>query len=407
MAWVITGSQKKRQSLAASLDQVQHSGSNELIRSILSWLGARVRLSDPHPQATLSLRFYDQQIPSFVEAALDQRYGNLYASMPQLALYSLQGVSTYTEWSGSDIRELFLYRREPGGIIVINQGMTVDGAAVQRFANAVFQREPSARRLRFESVQLRDPHQLRKKIYVSVSDDMVIDLPDNPARYLAQLGRSLRQSLQSRLRRTPGLRHQIISGETFDTALLERIIRFNHARMAAKQRTSAIDSAAFDRLLCLARARGSIGTVEIDGRLCAGSLICRFGDDVFSLLNAHDPAMNALGLGKVSRHLMILEAIRTGAKRFHLLGGYYGNKRAFGARYLPLYALMIYRNRFGMFLDGIRVGRLLLRSLNYQLRYRIEVQRSDATNKLQRSFSISSVSVLPRHQRRVSGLWRE
>jgi hypothetical protein len=285
--------------------------------------------------------------------------------------------------------------------------MQVDGAAVQRFADAIFQHEPGTNRLCFHSVDLIKHHQLQKKIFLPISEDSVIDLPHTESDYLATLGRSLRQSMQSRLKRTQGLKHKTFPGSAVDTQLLERIIAFNHARMLAKQRYSAIDEAETKRLLTLAHARGVVGTIEINDKLCAGSLVCRFGDDIFSLLNAHDPSMNKLGLGKLSRHLMILEAIRSGARRFHLLGGYFNSKRPFGARRIPLCTLLVYRGRLGMVKDAASLFQLLLQSLDYRLRTFIEDHKSEATNRLQRSLSISKVSVLPRHQRSVRGLWRE
>ena len=303
---------------------------------------------------------------------MDERYGSLYSSMPQLGLSSLQDISTYAEWSGLSVRELFLYRCERGRITVINQGMRIDGAAVQRFADAVFAHEQGSYRLQFHSVQPTDLHSLQRKVCLPISEDIVVTLPDNEASYLATLGKSLRQSLRSRLARTKGLTHQIVPGHALDAELLDHIIGFNHARMASKQRDSAIDQTESARLLRLAHARGMVGTIYIEGRLCAGSLVCRFGDDVFSLLNAHDPAVNHLGLGKLSRHLMILEAIRTGAQRFHLLGGYFNSKRPFGAQRTPLYGLIVYRNRFRMILDSIALTRLLICSLNYQLRTLID-----------------------------------
>jgi hypothetical protein len=329
-------------------------------------------LTERRSQEIHGTRFYDQHIPPFVEAALDERYGSLYSSMPQLGLSSLQDVSTYAEWSGVSVRELFLYRCERGRITVINQGMRIDGAAVQRFADAVFAHEQGSYRLQFHSVQPTDLHRLQRKVCLPISEDIVVTLPDNEASYLATLGKSLRQSLRSRLARTKGLTHQIVPGHALDAELLEHIISFNHARMASKQRDSAIDQTESTRLLRMAHARGMIGTIHIQGRLCAGSLVCRFGDDVFSLLNAHDPAMNHLGLGKLSRHLMILEAIRTGAQRFHLLGGYFNSKRPFGAQRTPLYGLIVYRNRFRMILDSFALTRLLIYSLNYQLRTLID-----------------------------------
>jgi len=364
-------------------------------------------LSKPNRPEIYHPRFYDRHIPSFAEAALDQRYGSLFSSIPQLGLYSLQDISTYVEWKESIIQELFLYRRDKNHITVINQGMQVDGAAVQRFADAIFQHEPGTNRLCFHSVDLIKHHQLQKKIFLPISEDSVIDLPNTESDYLATLGRSLRQSMQSRLKRTQGLKHKTFPGSAVDTQLLERIIAFNHARMLAKQRYSAIDEAETKRLLTLAHARGVVGTIEINDKLCAGSLVCRFGDDIFSLLNAHDPSMNKLGLGKLSRHLMILEAIRSGARRFHLLGGYFNSKRPFGARRIPLCTLLVYRGRLGMVKDTASLLRLLLQSLDYRLRAFIEDHKSEATNRLQRSLSISKVSVLPRHQRSVRGLWRE
>jgi len=341
-------------------------------------------LTERRAQETRYRRFYDQQIPSFVETALDERYGNLYSSLPQLELTHLQNVSTYAEWQGHSVREIFLYQRERGRITVINQGMSIDGAAVQRFADAIFEHERGSYRLHFHSIQATDLHHLQRKVCLPISEDIVVTLPDNEASYLSTLGRSLRQSLRSRLNRTKGLTHQVVPGHALNAELLEHIVSFNHARMASKQRRSAIDQAESTRLLRLAHARGVVGVIHIEGRLCAGSLVCRFGKDVFSLLNAHDPAMNHLGLGKLSRHLMILDAIRTGAQRFHLLGGYFTSKRPFGAQRVPLYGLMVYRNRFRMMLDGMSLARLLIRSLNYQLRTIIDDHKHEPSRKLKK-----------------------
>ena len=341
-------------------------------------------MTERRSQENHGKQFYDQHIPSFVEAALDERYGSLYSSMPQLGLFSMQGVSTYTEWSGLSVRELFLYRCDRGRITVINQGMRIDGAAVQRFADAVFAHEKGSYRLHFQSVQPTDLHRLQRRVCMPISEDIVITLPNNEASYLASLGRSLRQSLRSRLTRTKGLTHQLVPGHALHAELLEHIIGFNHARMSSKQRESAIDQAESARLLRMAQARGMLGAIHIEGRLCAGSLVCRFGNDVFSLLNAHDPAMNHLGLGKLSRHLMILEAIRTGAQRFHLLGGYFSSKRPFGAQRIPLYELIVYRNRFRIIMDSFALTRLMIRSMNYRLRTLIDDRKHERSGPRQK-----------------------
>eukprot|EP01036_Dinobryon_divergens_P003875 gene3875-5124_t len=80
--------------------------------------------------------------------------------------------------------------------------------------------------------------------------------------------------------------------------------------------------------MALMRTRGQVGLVTVDGTLCGGTLACRIGDDLFSLVNAHDPAYDGFSMGSLSRYLMITASIHAGAKRFHLLGGQLRIKQA-------------------------------------------------------------------------------
>ncbi len=189
---------------------------------------------------------------------------------------------------------------------------------------------------------------------------------------MALLGKSTRKTLRQNLARAGELRHDIVPGGEAGESLIDAIIGFNHARMAGKQRNSAIDARACEQLAALVRARGMVGTVCMDGALCAGTLACRFGDDVYSLVNAHDPAVDHFGMGNISRHLMILAAIRAHARRFHLLGGHFSSKRSCGALRVPLDELMIYRSRRAMLADVGGLVALALRSADYRLRVAIE-----------------------------------
>ncbi len=320
-------------------------------------------------------RFYDGQVPPFAETALETRYGALYSSLPQLSLSSTEGISTYVDRAQGRLRALFLFVREGSALRVINEGMHIDAADAERFAKQVFARDAHIRRICFRAIRFTGSIPTRAVLHMPVTEDIVIDLPTDEAVYVASLGKSTRKTLRQNFSRAAGLCHVIVPGAECDTALIDAIIGFNHARMAGKRRTSALDPEASARLHTLVRARGMVSIVCLDGLLRAGTLACRIGDDVYSLVNAHDPAVDHLGMGNLSRHLMILAAIRSGARRFHLLGGHFASKCASGAKPWPLDDCTIYRSRYAMVSDASGIMSMAVRSARERLRRATEATR--------------------------------
>lgn len=331
-----------------------------------------VRLDNANEHPGCTTRFYETHIPAFAESALETLYGALYSSLPQLSLGELRGTGTYTAADGGQLHALFLYRRQGREVRVINEGMNVDATDAERFARELFARDLRADRIRFHAVRISGELQTQHAWQAPVTEDIVLALPGDEASYMALLGKSTRKTLRQNLARAGELQHDIVPGDEADESLIDTIIGFNHARMAGKQRSSAIDARACEQLAALVRARGMVGTVCMDGALCAGTLACRFGDDVYSLVNAHDPAADHFGMGNISRHLMILAAIRAHAQRFHLLGGHFSSKRTCGALRVPLDELMIYRSRRAMLAGVGGLVALALRSADYRLRVAIE-----------------------------------
>jgi hypothetical protein len=319
-----------------------------------------------------TVRFYDGQIPPFAEAALEARYGALYSALPQLSLTIRDGISTYTDSAHGKWRALFLFVCEGCALRVINEGMDLDASDAERFAQQVFARDARIRQICFRAIRVTGRINKRPSLRMSVTEDIVIDLPTDEAAYVASLGKSTRKTLRQNLLRANNLCHTIVPGAACDASLIDSIIGFNHARMAGKQRASALDAKSSAQLLALVRARGVAGTIRMDGMLRAGTLACRFGDDVYSLVNAHDPAVDHLGMGNLSRHLMILAAIRSGARRFHLLGGHFASKRSCGATRMALDDLTIYRNSVAMMMDMAGIIAMARRSALERLRIATE-----------------------------------
>ncbi len=305
---------------------------------------------------------HEDRIPGNAEGWLEELYGSLYSSLPQLQLAGLAGVSTYVDLGR--LRQpacpaaVFLYRRQRHALHVINEGMRLDAAVAERFARRMFDRHRELRSVHWHAITITGKPAGLPAFCFDCSEDIVLALPATEAAYLDALGKATRKSLRQRLARAPGLVHRVVAGADVAPGTVDRIISFNHARMAAKSRRSALDGAAAAGLQRLLRERGLVGLTWIDGQLGGGTLACRIANDVYSLVNAHDPVHDRLGLGNLCRHLMIVEAIRTGAHRFHLLGGNYASKKSCLARRITLQHVVLHRDRRRRLADAPTLARL-------------------------------------------------
>ena len=283
---------------------------------------------------------------------METLYGSLYASLPQLQLSGLAGAGTYLDRQGCRISAIFLYRRIGNTLQVINEGMHIRAMDAERFASRMFARLPALRSVHWHAIHMDGSPQGLPASRFDCSEDIVLELPTTEAAYLKALGKATRKSLRQRFKRAKGLSHRVLTGPaSADPTLIDSIIAFNHARLARRLRRSALDASSASKLQLLLNARGLTGLASIDGRLCGGTLACRIADDVYSLVNAHDPAHDKLGLGNLCRHLMIVDAIRAGAKRFHLLGGNYASKRACLAQRITLQHVVLHRDHWQRLLD--------------------------------------------------------
>ena len=332
--------------------------------------------SETLPVENSAERIYTDCIPPFVEQGLDGLYGSLYASFPQLQCDTLAQVHTYAAWRDDQLSALLLYCVNGSHIRVINEDMRIPPEELDRFANRIFAHHARASviSLHAQSISGRTPR--RPFARMAVTEDIVIDLPDNEQSYLAQLGKSSRKSLKQHLSRAqhelPAFHHTIVTGEAISENLVDQIIGFNHARMAQKQRNSAIDEKARTHLMRLMRARGWVGVITTRDRICGGTLACRFGDAVYSIVNAHDPQYDEYSMGNLCRHLLINASIRAGARRFHLLGGQLSTKRNALGRRQKLYEIRLYRSRLSMAKDLFNLVKLTRESLVYLLKAWLE-----------------------------------
>ena len=314
----------------------------------------------------ITVEIRDDAVPSFVETELQRLYSHIFSSLLQFKVYGqMEGkVSTYIVRRKGEIVTLYLFRRQHGVVTVLNESIPVPDEDADRFARHVFERYAGVRQVCFHAV-LAQPSP-RRLVFAqqqyNCAEDIVIALPANCNDYLASLGkntrRNIRRYMERLLKNFPSFRCDFMEGAAIGDEALREIIAFNRARMAGKNKTSTLDDVEAERILCIARECGLISVARIDGRIRAGGIAYRVGDNFFLYVIAHDPAYNDYWLGILTCYLTICECIARGGKKFHFLWGRYDYKFALGSALHELEHRDIYRSRAAMLLNGVAVARI-------------------------------------------------
>lgn len=296
------------------------------------------------------------RVPHFAGPELERLYSSFYSSLSQLEVEDdIRGVSTYVAQDGDDILDLWLYRAEDKEVRVLNEAIVIRGAAVRRFATAVFAAHPTARRIVFNAVypdldRLPLPYQ-----HWHSSDDSVLMLPTSEEAYLSRLGKATRKNIKRYLQRFtqsfPSFRYDVYERDAIPEPLLHAIVTLNRQRMAAKGKVSGIDAQQEVRLLQLARRCGLIGVATVEGKVCAGAIVCRAGRDYFSLVRAHDPAYDDYRLGLVGAYHLVQTCIARGGRALHLMWGREPHKALLGGETHELERVIVFRSRRHALLD--------------------------------------------------------
>jgi hypothetical protein len=325
---------------------------------------------------SLNIEHYDAVIPAHAEAALHALYGTVHSSMPHFRVYGgLDDASTFILWNNREIIAIFFYLVEGNKVRIVNEGIETDELAVTQFANFIFHRNKSVEIISFSSVA----HRIKQLEFpfsqCFCTDDSVINLPDSTDAYLRSLGKATRKNMKQYLNRIkrdyPTFEFRVHDGKTVDEPLIREIVSFNRIRFEKKGKSSGITASDEERIVQMIRTCGIVGSISIDGRLCAGALVYCIGEHYHSWLKAHDPAYDEYRLGLIGSYLMIDECIRRGGKKFHLMWGREPHKALLNSE-LKIYSnLTVYRNHAAalkncgvvfrqVYQHGIRQGKLWL-----------------------------------------------
>ncbi|WP_292936642.1 GNAT family N-acetyltransferase [Noviherbaspirillum sp.] len=305
---------------------------------------------EPNFAAEADIVVHENEVPPHVGPELDRLYGTLYSSLTYFhACASLAGVSTYIARRNRVPTAVFLYRREGTRLYVVNEGMRLEAAEVERFAHHMFAGSDPVDMIILHAVQMesRGVPLLQQRFFCA--EDFIVTLPSTPQDYLARLGSSTRKNLKRHRNRVerdfPSFRHCIVERGDVDERLIREIIELSRARIAGKGISFGIDEDETRNIIKLVQRSGAVLLATIDGRLCGGTIMYRIGKNWISRVNAHDPAYDDYRLGMLCCYLAICNAIESGAEHFHLGHSWYEYKTALLGELQAFDHITLYRSR--------------------------------------------------------------
>ncbi len=348
-----------------------------------------------------SVAIYRDAIPLSVEADMESLYQHRYASSLQMKIYGhmTPGTMAYVAARDGKTAAALLFRLEHGKVCVLNEQMWLDQDEIERFARYVFSAFTGVKAISFPVVHAdirRFPFPYQQ---FHSTTDIVLSLPLSVDEYMARLGKSTRSYVKrylNKLRRDfPSFRFRAYTNDEISEADVREIIALNRARMSGRNKTSYIDDDEERRMLALLKLRGFVGVLTLDGRVCAGTINFRFGDNYFLQVVAHNPAYDDYGLGTLCCYLTICECIAQNGNEYHFLWGQYEYKYRLLGVQRDLDHLAVYRSRLHMLVLLPMAFRIAREGYTYSF-------RSWVLNKARRKDEGSVISTLVFHL--VNGL---
>jgi len=289
---------------------------------------------------------------------MDHLYQHLFSSLTRFRIYGdiASDTSTYVALKDDKPVCVLLFRADKNKVHVLNEQIDIRAEEIERFTRAIFARFKAVDVISFHAVKADIRRLPFPRQQFNCTEDIILALPDTEEAYRARLGKATRSYINrymNKLKRDfPSLRHEIYLKEEVNEQHVRDIIAFNRARMAGKNKASYIDDLEEERIIECAKQSGLVSVMTINGRVCAGTINYRIGENYFLHVIAHDPSYNEYRLGTLCCYLAICECIAQGGREYHFLWGRYEYKYRLLGVQNDLDRLAIYRSRLALLKNG-------------------------------------------------------
>lgn len=303
----------------------------------------------------LTVEWYEDPLPPWLEAALIALHGNLYSTLEAIRLFNPgAALSAFVLRRGDAPVQIVVFGIDGRRANVLNAVIRLGADEIALFARGLFARCPRVSAIAFQPSQveaggLAYPHQ-----HGVVQEDIVVTLPGTADEFRMRLGGETRRNLKRRSdqldREHPSNAFEARVGADVPDEWIGEILRFHYARMASKNKQSGIDREYEREIRALVRRFGVVGVVTIEGRIAAGAIGYRVGANHYLHVIAHDPRYDRVSLGRLCVYAMIRDCIGREAREFHFLWGEYDYKYNFLGVRRDLALLTVYRSRLHVLL---------------------------------------------------------
>jgi hypothetical protein len=313
----------------------------------------------------IKIACYENELPSFIEAELENRYGNVFSVLKQFHTYCEGNVpfNAYVARNEQEIKTVLIFTRKGSRVRVMNEVIALDEREISDFAHYIFRAYSSVQVIDFHAIQAEIKNLNYPVQFYDCLEDIVLELPPTENEYQSQLGKNTRRNLKrysDRLYKDhPSFEFQVYEKEQIQDEHIRAIVRLNKARMAEKNKESIIDDPETERIIRMVKAYGMVGVAKINDVICAGTISYRVGNNYFLSVLAHEPEYDPYWIGILCCYKTIQECILRGGREFHFLWGRYDYKFTLLARLRPLNHITIYRSRmhylsnFGAVCQGV------------------------------------------------------
>lgn len=297
----------------------------------------------------IAVTFYENQVPDFVEQELVRLYAHYYSSLGHLiSEKKLKYANTYIEHHNGQIISLILFRKIDDVVTVLNEVISFTDCEIERFANFIFRKFPELSLIQFCAIQSGLAQFKYPCLKFNYLEDIVITLPETIEEFLCRIGKNMRRNLRRYEKKLetlyPTSTFNIFKDHQISPQDIHEIVALNRARMSEKNKVSLINDNELKILEEQVRKSGLICTVRIDGRICAGAICFRTGNNYFLTVIAHDSRYDACSLGTLCCTHIIYHCILSEAKEFHFLWGRYDYKYLLGGEQRDLDKVLIFRS---------------------------------------------------------------
>jgi hypothetical protein len=305
----------------------------------------------------ITILCYENEVPSYVEAEIERIYGNFFSTLEQFRESGrIENAHTFVVFQGEKISTIFLFRIEQNAARVLNEVIKVSQSEVDLFSNYIFATYGSVDIILFHAVDTDVTPSHRPYQRINCLEDIVLTLPRITDDYFNSLGKSTRKTIKgykNKLTRDfPSFQNTTYVKEEADEKLIRAIIEFNRARMLSTGKVSAFDENAVKHIIHFVHVYGMLCVATIDGKICAGSISYRVGENYFMHVSAHDSKYDHYRLGVLFRYMTICECIRRGGRECHFLWGRQEFKFSLLGIQRDLHDLVLYRSRARLVLQS-------------------------------------------------------